>query len=242
MTVYYVGFEQLGSNTNDEFPLPDGCMFITEGEYNTIRAHYPSVGTVRVYDDNNDGTPDVWVLVGPNTINAWRKTDNTLYQDRPNDGKPAYLYENERIPDGYTELERPDSYHEWNGTAWVLADGALEKLIDAALSFERDKALDVDVDIALSGSRTIVLKNNERTKINISFKLSTLSADTSIESLAYECRNGWFDLSHGDYQEAILSLDMFTQSIFDKLRPVYEANHTSVEDAVNDFKARLEDV
>lgn len=34
------------------------------------------------------------------------------------DGSELEIPENETTPDDYTELERPDSYHEWNGTDW----------------------------------------------------------------------------------------------------------------------------
>ena len=160
------------------------------------------------------------------------------------DGQEKEIAENEVTTEGYTETARPDHYHTWDGVEWSMTPESLSQAIDDALSSARDNALLVDVTINITGGREVILKNDERTKVNIHFKLTTLGADLSIPTMAYECRNGWFDLNYKDYQEIIWGLDSFTQSVFDALRRVYDTHEatpfTNVQDALTNFEEELD--
>lgn len=135
-------------------------------------------------------------------------------------------------------------YFDINSLSWLMTTENLNKVIDEALSLSRDDKLLVDVTINITGDREVILKNDERTKVNVHFKLTTLAADLSIPTMAYECRNGWFDLNYNDYQEIIWGLDSFTQSVFDALRRVYDTHETtpftSVESALTAFEEELD--
>lgn len=204
---------------------PAGVIEVTDEAYfRELEAHQ---GTLRIYDG-------VLVMVGPEK--------ETVYSTA--DGQEKEIYENEVTPEGYTNTPRPDHYHTWDGEEWSMTPEALNQAIDDALSVARDTALLVDVTINITGGREVILKNDERTKVNVHFKLTTLAADLSIPTMAYECRNGWFDLNYNDYQEIIWGLDSFTQSVFDALRRVYDTHaatpFTNVQDALTAFEEELD--
>lgn len=127
-----------------------------------------------------------------------------------------------------------EEVHSWGlaTPAWAIADMTpeqtewLNNYIDSGIAEYRDSLLIVNVTTNLSGGRTVILKNDDRTKTAISSKKNTISNETSITTMAFEARNGWFDFSYNDYQDLEVSLDLFTQQIFDATREI-NSNHIS---------------
>lgn len=61
------------------------------------------------------------------------ETQRTVYSTT--DGSEKQIADNAPLPDGHTELERPDEYHDWDGAAWVLDN--VRKMTEEAKKMER---------------------------------------------------------------------------------------------------------
>ena len=106
---------------------------------------------------------------------------------------------------------------------WTVRDkneqeiNATQTVIQQSLRTYRDKVLERSVSVPLADpERTIILKNNTRTKQALADKMLTLQESDA--SLAFEAENGWFDLSFSDYKNLRLALDSYTQKVFDSKR------------------------
>lgn len=133
----------------------------------------------------------------------------------------------------------------WVHPSWSISDMSQEQqdwlnsYIENGISEYRDILIHIEVSTELSDGRTVVLKNDDRTKTALLSKKNTINNENSITTMAFEARNGWFDLTYSDYQDLEVSLDLFTQNIFDGTR-VIMSNHNDtpyliLEDAMSDL-------
>lgn len=118
------------------------------------------------------------------------------------------------------------------------------KMIRDEIATHRDTLIEIQITTNLDDHGDIVLVNNDRTKTALASKKNTMSNETDISNMAFKAENGWFDLTYSDYQNLEVSLDVFTQSIFDIERIILGkhdvAPYNTVQDAIDDFNSHLE--
>lgn len=121
---------------------------------------------------------------------------------------------------------------------------AHHEMIRDEIATHRDTLIEIQITTNLDDHGDIVLVNNDRTKTALASKKNTMSNETNISTMAFKAENGWFDLTYSDYQDLEVSLDIFTQSIFDIERIILGkhdvAPYNTVQDAIDDFNSHLE--
>lgn len=123
----------------------------------------------------------------------------------------------------------------------VLRDHTYQEILDK-LSIYRDFLLNTEVITDLSGDREVVSLNDDRTKTALASKRNTINNQISIDTMAFEARNGWFDFSYSDYQDLEISLDIFTQSVFDAQRIIVENHQNSPYNSWDAAKSDFDDI
>lgn len=88
----------------------------------------------------------------------------------------------------------------------------------------RDSRAMVAIETELSGPRTVILTNDDRTKIALGDKMMTMNNDQTITSMQFRANNAWFDFDYEDCQNLRLALDVHTQLCFDAQKHI-EDNH-----------------
>lgn len=127
-------------------------------------------------------------------------------------------------------------YQKWNfiNNSWEY-EFSLKELSDY-----RKKSLSIDINVILSDGRSLVLKNDDQTKLALREKKDTIINKTDVETMSFKCENGWFDLNYNDYQEIGIALDLFTQKSFDAERHI-ESNNLSSPYVNDSWKQDFDD-
>lgn len=163
-----------------------------------------------------------------------------------------FLVETPQPSIDWDEVAYEDGVEEVSGEwrlKWSVRDKTTQEIeehhemIFNAIANHTDSLINVEITTNLPIIGDVVLMNDDRTKTALASKKNTMSNETDILTMAFDAQNGWFDLNYGNYQDLEVSLDVFTQSIFDVKRIIVSNHHASpyktIEDAINDFNDEL---
>lgn len=141
----------------------------------------------------------------------------------------------------YFEVPFPPTHGamKWGGSDWYMP------YYDWLLTDHREKNLNVSVTTELVPLGVVELTNDERTKAALGDKIVMMTSNTEIATMSFKANNGWFSLNIGNYQDLRLSLDMYTQKVYDAVRFVEEKHavtpYVSWEEAKEDFDNIMEE-